>query len=775
MFDNSQFFSGGAAGFYDFPLGQSLRFNDDDTAYLSGSSASTLSTYTMSLWLKRGVITSGTYQYVFSYANSGLAIGSTVGNTDKFYVYNGSTVTPTDGVYRDPSAWYHLVLSVTSNTGVLYINGESVKTGIPCASIGTTANYFHIGGYQATGNFYFDGYLAEVNFIDGTALDASSFGELKSGVWIPKNPSGLAYGTNGFRLRFAGNANDSSGKGNNFTANNLSSYDYVPDSPTNNFATLNPLWTYNSANSGTTYSQGNLQYAMTSSNSRGAATMEVLADGCYFEMMARSSTCAIGVQSLDGSTTHTWNAVNSGELSNIGGTDPDGFTTGDVVAVAVGTDGNIKLYKNGTLQGSDNTLTGHTAGTPLVPLLGEFATAASNTIIANFGQDSTFTGFTTAGGNSDANGYGDFKYSVPSGYLALSTANLPEPTISPADDASPKDHFNILGWQGRSSAGTSSYTGLGFQPDFTWIKCRGTAHHHYLVDVLRGPDNVLSSNLIAAEPAFTPDEFVSFDSDGITVEFIVGGGRTNYSAGGPYIAWNWKANGSGVSNTDGSATTTVSANTDSGFSIVTFTKGSGSESFGHGLGKKPDMIILRTRNAVSQWWVWHTGLSNEQQSFIQLNNTTGAGANTSAWDNQAPTDEVFYQREYILSNTNTGIAYCFNSVEGFSSFGSYTGNGLADGPFVYTGFRPAFVMTKRTNSTNNWITVDTTRSPENVNDNILYANLGNAEVANETIDFDLVSNGFKLRSGGAGNNNTSGSSYIYMAFAENPFKYSNAR
>lgn len=204
MFDNSQFFVSG--GFYSFPLEQSLRFNDDDSTYLSFTSASTLSTYTMSLWLKRGVITSSTYQYIFSYDNSGLAIGSTAGNTDKFYVYNGSTITPTDGVYRDPSAWYHLVLSVTSNTGVLYINGESVKTGIPCASIGTVANYFQIGRYQDNSGFYFDGYLAEVNFIDGTALDPTSFGETKENIWIPKDPSGLTYGTNGFRLSFADDA-----------------------------------------------------------------------------------------------------------------------------------------------------------------------------------------------------------------------------------------------------------------------------------------------------------------------------------------------------------------------------------------------------------------------------------------------------------------------------------------------------------------------------------------------------------------------------------------
>ena len=359
-------------------------------------------------------------------------------------------------------------------------------------------------------------------------------------------------------------------------------------------------------------------------------------------------------------------------------------------------------------------------------------------------------------------------------YLPLSTANLPEPTFSPADDASPEDHFNILGWQGRSSTGTSSYTGLGFQPDFTWIKCRGTAHNHYLVDVLRGPDNVLSSNLIAAEPAFTPDEFVSFDSDGITVEFVSGGGRTNYSSDGPYIAWNWKANGSGVSNNDGSATTTVSANTDAGFSIVTFTKGSGSESFGHGLGKKPDMIILRGRNVATQWWVWHTGLSNEQQSFIQLNNTTAAGANTSAWDNQAPTDEVFYQREYILSNTNTGIAYCFHSVEGFSKFGSYTGNGSADGTFVYTGFRPAFTMIRRTNSTGNWVMNDSFRDPENADPHLsLYTNL-TTEISTTTADYDYLSNGFKARNTTT-DINASGSTYIYMAFAENPFKYSNAR
>ena len=363
-------------------------------------------------------------------------------------------------------------------------------------------------------------------------------------------------------------------------------------------------------------------------------------------------------------------------------------------------------------------------------------------------------------------------------YLPLSTANLPDPGIDPAQGSSPEDHFNILGWQGRSSAGTSSYTGLGFQPDFTWIKCRGTAHHNYLVDALRGPNNVLSSNLTAAEPAFTPDEFVSFDSDGITVEFASGGGRTNYSSDGPYISWNWKANGSGVSNTDGSITSTVSANTESGFSIVSYTGDDAvSATVGHGLSQAPEMVIVKNRQeAISNpaWPVYHSSLGATK--FLDLQTTAAEGTATSVWNDTAPTSSlVTIGTADSVNSGSTHIMYCFHSVEGFSKFGSYTGNGSTDGPFVYTGFRPAFVMTKRTNSTNNWVVVDTARSPENVNDNILYANLSNAEVANETIDFDLVSNGFKLRSGTAGNNNTSGSSYIYMAFAENPFKYSNAR
>jgi hypothetical protein len=184
-----------------------------------------------------------------------------------------------------------------------------------------------------------------------------------------------------------------------------------------------------------------------------------------------------------------------------------------------------------------------------------------------------------------------------------------------------------------------------------------------------------------------------------------------------YVVWGWKGNGTGtaVSNTNGTITSSVSANPAAGFSIVSWTHGSGSQSIGHGLSQKPDMMIVKKRSGVSSFWTWHKGLSSETQSFIHVNTTNAAGANANAWNNQAPTASVFYQKEYILSNNDTGIAYCFHSVDGYSKVGSYTGNGSADGTFVHCGFRPAYVMVKRTDVVNAWVVFDSKRGTLNLN------------------------------------------------------------
>lgn len=337
----------------------------------------------------------------------------------------------------------------------------------------------------------------------------------------------------------------------------------------------------------------------------------------------------------------------------------------------------------------------------------------------------------------------------------------------------PFEYFDVITYTGD---GTSSrnITGLNFQPDLVWIKIRSSATSHALTDSVREAPNQLSSNSTGAEVSDYYYGGVSgFLSNGFTV--VAGGGgspRVNES-GQTYVAWCWKANGTGVTNTAGSITSTVSANTSAGFSVVTWTgNGSAGATVGHGLGVALKMLIVKNRvqGTYGNWNVWHTALTGSQ--YLTLNDTAGAGTNNNRWNGTIPTSTVFSLGADSFGNTNksgdTYVAYCFSEVAGYSKFGSYTGNGSTDGTMIATGFRPAFIMIKRTDTTGNWTMYDATRNTYNAGSYPLYPNLSNAEDAS-TDHFDWLSNGFKMRST---NQNASGGSYIYMAFAKVPQKFS---
>jgi len=314
---------------------------------------------------------------------------------------------------------------------------------------------------------------------------------------------------------------------------------------------------------------------------------------------------------------------------------------------------------------------------------------------------------------------------------------------------------------------TNSITGVGFQPDLVWAKGRSVAYSHGLYDAIRGATKKLSSNLTVAEVTATTG-LTSLDSDGFTMGSDAG---TNESAA-TYASWNWKANGSGVSNTDGSITSTVSANTTAGFSICTYTEPSGSFSFGHGLGVTPDMFIFKNRANAYNWIVWHKYYGSPTNNGLYLNSTSSTIASGSNWLTGINSSTISITSGQV-SSTGTTVCYAFSEVEGFSSFGSYTGNGSTDGPFVYTGFRPAWIMVKRTNAADNWWIQDNARDPYNVAKHYLSANTNNAEFSNLDV-YDYTANGFKIRTTTTAVN-ASGSTYIYAAFAENPFKNSLAR
>jgi len=337
------------------------------------------------------------------------------------------------------------------------------------------------------------------------------------------------------------------------------------------------------------------------------------------------------------------------------------------------------------------------------------------------------------------------------------------------------DYFNTVLYTGNGTAigsGGKTVTGVGFQPDFVWGKARsGTdaVDNHVLTDAVRGATKYLKSNATSSETTDT-ESLTSFTNDGFT---LGSNGQLNRN-GNNCVAWNWKANGQGSSNTDGSINTTyTSVNTTAGFSISSYTGTGSNATVGHGLGVAPKMVIIKNRGGgVKDWRVGHDGLTSWAYR-LHLNDTSAQTEQSVIFNSTAPTNSVFSVGTSggVNASGDNYIAYCFAEKTGYSKIGSYTGNGNADGTFVYTGFKPAFVMVKKTSeSGNNWVMSDTARSDvsnANVNDQVLYANLNNSEESSSGLSMDLVSNGFKLRGNGGDHNNNS-QTYIYMCFASAP-------
>jgi hypothetical protein len=342
---------------------------------------------------------------------------------------------------------------------------------------------------------------------------------------------------------------------------------------------------------------------------------------------------------------------------------------------------------------------------------------------------------------------------------------MPTPTIPDGEL-----FMNATLWTGNGGTQTinNGAPGQSFQPDLFWGKSRSLAYSNNLTDSVRGAGFELLSNDTSAQQ--NNGGVTSFNSNGVTLSSW---GGYNQS-GATYVAWQWKAGGAAVTNTAGSISAQVSANTTSGFSIVTYTgNGTSGATIGHGIGVAPKMIFVKQRNSAVDWRTYTVGAGNT--GGLILNKNIAFVTDSSYWNNTTPGSSVFTvgDNAYVNGSGGTYVAYCWSEIAGFSKFGSYTGNGSADGPFVYTGFRPRFVLIKRTDAVNDWEINDSSRNPSNVANLALYPNLANAETSTFALK-DLLSNGFKIRTTD-GNSNTNGGTYIYAAFAENPFKYANAR
>tara|TARA_R100000781_G_scaffold100508_1_gene63982 strand:+ start:615 stop:3089 length:2475 start_codon:yes stop_codon:yes gene_type:complete len=818
--------------FYNGSTSRSAMFNDGDSDFLhfTPASAATQQRCTISAWVKRSSTgDSGAKEDVVFHA------GTASGHRGhlRFYedhinwnYYNGSSwilYLITTGLYRDTSAWYHLCANVDSVAGTakLWVNGveptlsdNTIPSSSENMSFGDDVEH-QIGqrGYGDTG--YFDGYIADVHFINGSDLEYTEFAEFKNGVLIPKAYTG-SYGTNGFHLEFketgTGTASsstvgaDTSGNDNHFTSSGHPTGNIL-DNPENNFCTLNSSNNQASA----TLSEGNLKVVGTGANwDNVGSTFAVSSGKWYWEVRAdsisESEAWTSGIRQTGFAETSQGVYASGGEASSIGavfnvqdnnkkvtnysgGTGQSSFTSdiaaGDVVQFRLNLDDNeLSVSVDGSDKGKLYDITADLEYTPFLSLYN------TSSATMNFGQNGTFNGQETAGGNADGNGHGNFFSAVPSGYLALCSNNLPEATIGPNSATQADDHFEATLYTSDNigSGGTQNVTNVNFQPDLVWLKNRDSGStSHTLFDSSRstgGNNYHLSTDVTSAQVGANSEYgyLSAFNSNGFTLT----GGSTNANyvnqSTDKYVAYNWKANGGTTTTNDASATgvgsidSVYQANTTAEFSIVTYTGTGSAGTLAHGLGVKPDFILVKNTTGRNWGGYHHKCHATPAERHLRLNGSNALFDNSAVWNDTDHTNTLINVGTSNATNeaSDAMVAYVFSEVEGFSKFGQYIGNGSTDGTFVYTGFRPSWIMTKRTDSTGNWYINDTARSPGNPTDSFgdnLYADLANGESGN---GMEILSNGFKLKNTDASQNASSGE-YIYMAFAEAPFKYANGR
>jgi hypothetical protein len=785
-----------------YQLGDSLRFRGAQDLTRVNASTGNTARYTLSVWLKVAETNTAANEIVLMATNSSVNPEGYIGLSGIWQqrVYNPGVGTLNDysmdtvtyGVYRDPSAWYHYCFAVDSTAANLddrarlYINGVEVSLKSSTGSTkhvdqGSTIAFTEGGetvyiGRRHNGTRRWNGYMSEFHFIDGQTLDPTEFGEFNDdGVWVPKRVSGVTYGTNGFYLDFSDASDigaDRSGNGNDFTATGFElantsnvNYDLMTDSPTNNYSTLNPitpLFTTAGVGGLADTTDANLtEYTVSGSGSSGAYvngnTINIPANNTsqfYFEM---TPTAGSGVGA---GTTNNGIAFTPARLINEGTLPSNYFVgSGSVPGISAWNRGSIGNYGT-TIVGAFTAITAY-GQTMQVEVNGRDVRINTQGNLSA-GQVVTFTlpadeEFVIGGigykNHTNAFNFGQqpFKHSSPAGFNGLSTAELPEVTIT-----DPSDHFEVI-----TDTGANILTAAQakFSNGLWWIKDRANSNNHQLVDSIRGNNVAMGTN-------------------------IINHNFTYAAPSGNSVAWCWSAPKS-ITNSAGSngATldTTVHRNKDSGFAIIEFTgnKQSNTKIY-HGLGKAPKFMYVKTQE-VNDWWVAYHANSGD------LDSTSGADwyyeANTSdarksytlrnMWDRTDPDDNLITLGPTDETNRNGGlmIAYAWAEIPGYSAFGSYSGNGSTDGPFVYTGFRPAFLLVKCYNTSGDfWVIQDNKRDTYNPVEQSLYPNLDRNELALNQCDF--LSNGFKLRNNGT-NHNYSNRSYIYAAFAENPFGGSN--
>ena len=780
---------------------RSLRFNGaDTTAHLTRtpSTSGNRKVWTFSAWIKIAHTDDGP-NYIYAANNSNTSYVALYFRYKKLYTYFHPTNNygeVSSRLFSDVGSWIHVVHQVDAGDfgQKIWINGEALSLNSGRNPANNDYGWNQSGVTHRVGNASWrndnvDGYLADVYHTDGQLKFPSDFGytESQTGMWRPKKYEGT-YGTNGFHLDFSDNSaataatlgKDRSGNGNDFTPNSLSvsageGNDSFEDTPTDNFVTLNPLerFTHNC-----TLSNGNLKATGPNESYPASAANIALSSGkWYYEFVINTKTsnpmCGVckndyvsggAGRILYRSTGHY--VMHDGSEP----TDPDSFDVGDVIGVAIDLDdtaGNIRFYKNGTLQTVNsnlNSLKSQLSISTLGGLHPYIQMYHNDVCTVNFGQR-------------------PFSYTPPTGFKALSSNNLP-PTV-PSIIA--KKHFDTVLYTGNGSTG-QSITSLEFQPDLVWCKSRSNGRNHVMTDSVRGRAKGMYPD--ATNTDFTDAAgrgLVSFNSNGFTVGNPENASSHNNS-GETIVAWCWKAGGnSNTFNVDGTGYATAAAagldggsldptgasiNTEAGFSIITYTgTNNTSETISHGLGKKPAWILVKSRSVAGQDWViYHKKLDGGNQPathIIKLNTSDAEADVNDVWNDTEPTSSVFTVGTEAMVNHTAGdtyLAYCWSEIPGYSKFGLYTGNGTSDGPFVYTGFTPRFIIYRKSPS-ENWHMFDTKRSPNNTTATVIDPNRSAAETTDTNTQIDILSNGFKLRSS-HGTSNASSTDYIYMAWAE---------
>ena len=753
--DLAHFWFQAPAGGGGYQIGNSLRFRGSShLSFTPSSTASTRRQMTFSFWSKHD----GTYNIdsVFASGTGGAYDSiSYDGDTCSTGIANGSggglgAVLYPAARLRDPSAWRHYVMVLDTPNATagdrlrIYINGERITAFAsspyapdpdPGQNFDTTywnTTAIHRLGATATSgsaNRFFSGYLAEVHCVFGSALSPTDFGEYNAdGVWVPKKVSGLTYGTNGFYLDFSDPADigaDRSGNGNNFTPTGFEltdttsrNYDWMADGPTNNYSTWNPL----AKNSGLTLANANLKangadhYTVIDTIGFGPGSKiyaEVTLASTYNPAAhgfgAGITTDLVPKTSWGGGwpPDHWWvyNSNLTYYYPTSAGTFPTIFSANCVIQIAADYDtGEIWFGVNNVWRKNDN-------GTTTAPDAGGTANQ-----IASYGGKTAFL-FIDALHDSFVNcGQLPFKYTPPTGFEPLSTAELPDVAIT-----NPSDHFQTILDTGANILTNAQAT---FPNGLWWIKDRANTNNHQLLDSVRGGTKTLHMS--------TDNELATYTAPS-----------------GNSVAWCW--------------------NKGPYMDIVTWTGTGAVRTIPHSLGKVPGMIWIKNLEDGRPWVVYHKAVGNDRaMQLSQIDQQTASSA--QFWNNTDPTTTEFSVGTHpTVNQAGKGmIAYVFPEVPGYSSFGKYVGNGSADGPFCYTGHRPALVMAKGITDSTEWITFDSARDPYNPCIHQLRNNQKEGEQVDAAQGFDLLSNGFKIRSS-YGSRNASGQQYLWIAFAEHPF------